>query len=69
MPGHTLSRRSAAALSFVLAFASSVSWVPAQAVPDAEMPTVLNEVVVYGREDSLIGEADSPGSYATRLPS
>ena len=34
--------------------------VSAQAVPELESPTVLNEVVVYGREDSLIGEADSP---------
>src|ERR1019366_3712083 len=49
-----------ALLLLALLLAPSVTLVPAQVVPELEIPTLLNEVVVYGREDSLIGEADSP---------
>jgi hypothetical protein len=60
MPFPPDSNRAAAALILALALASSIPRVSAQAVPELESPTVLNEVVVYGREESLIEEADSP---------
>jgi len=49
-----------AALLSGFTFVSTPSSAIAQTVPDADAPTLLSEVVVYGREDSLIGEADSP---------
>lgn len=45
-------------MAFFLVFASARA--EAQSVPDAAAPVLLNEVVVYGGEESLIGEAASP---------
>jgi hypothetical protein len=50
----------ATVLLALCALAPAVSPSRAQAVPDNVSPTVLDEVVVYGREESLVGEADSP---------
>jgi len=49
-----------APLLFALSLASSISISSAQDIPGADTPTLLGEVVVYGREDSLIEAADSP---------
>jgi hypothetical protein len=60
MLAFSLVRRCAAGLLLPVVLLAAASRARAQAVPDADNPTVLGQVVVYGREDSLIGEADSP---------
>ena len=52
--------RTPAALLLALALGMARSPAFAQAMPEADPPSLLSEVVVYGREDNLIGEADSP---------
>ncbi len=52
--------RAAGALAgLTLLFLTSLS-ASAQSVSDPDAPTLLDEVVVYGRATNLIGEADSP---------
>jgi hypothetical protein len=52
--------RTAAALTVLASLALALPPGSAQTVVDPGSPTNMNEVVVYGRENNLIGEADSP---------
>jgi hypothetical protein len=48
------------AFLFAVALACLASHAAAQVVASADVPTSLDEMVVYGRENNLGGEADSP---------